>query len=76
MVMLQSSCFAQEYNIKLNSVELDLIGEGLGTQPYKQAAPLINKLRQQVIEQQQQKKIESVCRDKNDLATCTLKESK
>lgn len=74
--MLQNSCFAQEYNIKLNSVELDLIGEGLGTQPYKQAAPLINKLRQQVIEQQQQKKIESVCGDKNDLATCTLKESK
>jgi hypothetical protein len=42
-----------EYTVKLTAAELDVVGEALGSQPYKLAAPLINKLRQQVIEQQQ-----------------------
>lgn len=41
-----------EFNIKLTGIELDLIGEGLGTQPFNKAAPLIAKLREQVIQQQ------------------------
>lgn len=41
-----------EVNIKLTSQELDLIGTALGSQPYNQAFPLMNKLRQQWIDQQ------------------------
>jgi len=55
-LVLSTSAYAQtvqEYSLKLNATELDLIGEGLGTQPFNKAAPLINKLRQQVAEQQQ-----------------------
>lgn len=43
----------QEYNLKINAQELDLIGDGLGNIAFNKAAPLINKLRQQVAEQQQ-----------------------
>ena len=43
----------QEYNLKINAQELDLIGDGLGNIAFNKAAPLINKLRQQVTEQQQ-----------------------
>ena len=42
-----------EYHITVTSQELDLIGLGLGEQPFNKAAPLLNKLRQQVTEQQQ-----------------------
>lgn len=45
----------QEYTIKLTAQDLDVIGAGLGEQPFNKAAPLINKLRQQVMEQQQSK---------------------
>lgn len=40
-----------EYTIKLTPAELDLIGNGLGSIQFKDAAPLINKLREQVLEQ-------------------------
>lgn len=46
-----------EYNLKLYPAEVDLLGKGLGTQPYNDAFPLINKMRQQVIEQQQLKPV-------------------
>lgn len=41
-----------EYVIKITPPELDVISEGLQTQPFKQVVPIINKLRQQVIDQQ------------------------
>ncbi len=41
-----------EYNLKVAPQELELISEGLGTQPFNKVLPLINKLRQQVMEQQ------------------------
>lgn len=42
-----------EYTIKLTAQELDIVGRGLGTQPYNDVAPLVQKLRAQVVEQQQ-----------------------
>lgn len=42
-----------EYTVKVTSQELDLIAEGLQSQPFGKVLPLINKLRQQVVEQQQ-----------------------
>ena len=71
--LLASPCLAQqqqlptqEYTIKLTAQQLDVIGAGLGDQPFNKAAPLINKLRQQVIEQQQaaQPKLEEPAKDK------------
>ena len=62
MVLFPFPSFAQtaltpgqlsEYRIIVTSQELDLIGLGLGEQPFNKAAPLLNKLRQQVTEQQQ-----------------------
>lgn len=44
-----------EYTLKLTAPEVDLIGRGLGTQPFSEVAPLIQKLRSQVVEQQQPK---------------------
>ncbi len=43
---------AQEFTIKLNGAELDVIGKGLGTQPFNDVAPLLQKLREQVQAQQ------------------------
>lgn len=45
-----------EYTIKLPGPELDVVGEGLGGLPYVKAAPILNKIREQV--QEQQKKVE------------------
>jgi hypothetical protein len=42
-----------EYNIKLTGPDLDLIGEGLNTQPFGKVVPLINKIKAQILEQQQ-----------------------
>ena len=39
------------YNIIVTPQELDTIGNGLGSMPFKDAAPLINKLREQVMQQ-------------------------
>lgn len=44
----------QEYHINLTGDELDLIGEGLGTQPFNKVLPLLNKLKQQAADQQKQ----------------------
>ena len=41
-----------EYVIKLSPADLDLIGKALGAQPFNDVAPLFQKLRQQVSEQQ------------------------
>lgn len=41
-----------EITLKVTPGELDLISEGLQTQPFGKVVPLINKLRQQVMEQQ------------------------
>jgi hypothetical protein len=40
------------YNLVVSPAELDVISKGLGTQPFNDVLPLINKLRQQVMEQQ------------------------
>ena len=39
------------FTITVTAQELDTIGNGLGTMPFKDAAPLINKLREQVMAQ-------------------------
>lgn len=41
-----------EYVLKVTPAELDIISEGLQTQPFGKVVPLINKLRQQVVDQQ------------------------
>lgn len=41
-----------ELILKVTALELEIIGKGLGTQPYNDVVPLMNKLRQQVMEQQ------------------------
>ena len=42
-----------EYNIsKLTPAEIDLLGRGLGKLSYEEVAVLIQKIRQQIIEQQ------------------------
>ena len=47
-----------EYTLKITSQELDLLGRALGTMPYNDIAPLLQKLRSQVVEQQKSKKVE------------------
>lgn len=54
-VMFAAPSYAQQptdYNIKVTSAELDIISEGLQTQPFGKVFPLINKLRDQIIAQQ------------------------
>lgn len=41
-----------ELVLKVTPSELDVISEGLQTQPFGKVVPLMNKLRQQVIDQQ------------------------
>jgi hypothetical protein len=61
-LLLSTSAFAQasqtpapqptvNFTITVTAQELDTIGNGLGNMPFKDAAPLINKLREQVIAQ-------------------------
>lgn len=52
-----SSSYAQqpqpsEYLLKVTPADVDLISEGLQTQPFGKVVPLINKLRTQIMEQQ------------------------
>lgn len=58
-VMLPTIAFAQqvpslasEFKLSVTQAELDIISEGLQTQPFGKVAPLVNKLRAQIIEQQ------------------------
>ena len=57
MAQEQSSA-PSEYTLKITSQELDLLGRALGTMPYNDIAPLLQKLRSQVVEQQKSKKVE------------------
>ena len=52
--MISSSAIAQpvEYNFKLNEAEINVISKGLGTQPFAEVAPLMQKMQKQFIEQQ------------------------
>jgi hypothetical protein len=43
----------QEYTIKVSPADVDIIAEGLQTQPFGKVFPLMNKLRTQIVEQQQ-----------------------
>lgn len=53
-LLIASSALAQQadYNIKLTPAELDIVSEGLQTQPFGKVFPLMNKLREQIIAQQ------------------------
>lgn len=42
-----------DYSLKLNSNEIDILGRALGKLPYEEVAVLIQKIRQQIISQQQ-----------------------
>lgn len=42
-----------EYNLKLTSAEIDILGEALGKLSYEKVAVLIQKIRQQIVAQQQ-----------------------
>jgi hypothetical protein len=42
-----------EYTLKVSPADIDLISEGLGTQPFNKVVPLIQKLRTQVQQQQE-----------------------
>ena len=44
---------AEEYMIKVTPADADLISDGLQTQPFGKVFPLMNKLRSQILEQQQ-----------------------
>lgn len=41
-----------EYVLRVTPQELDIISEGLQSQPFKVVVPIINKLRQQIVDQQ------------------------
>lgn len=41
-----------EYTLKVTAPELDIISDGLQSQPFGKVSPLIAKLRQQIIDQQ------------------------
>jgi hypothetical protein len=51
-MLLSTSAMAEDFTVKLTGPELDIIGKGLGTQPFNDAAPLLQKLREQVTAQQ------------------------
>ena len=51
-MLLSTAAMAEDFTIKLTGPELDVIGKGLGTQPFNDAAPLLQKLREQVAAQQ------------------------
>ena len=58
VVLVPTLAYAQQpqqpssYTLTISPQELELISAGLGTQPFKDVLPLMNKLRQQVMEQQ------------------------
>ena len=41
-----------EYNFKLNEAEINVISKGLGTQPFAEVAPIMQKMQKQFIDQQ------------------------
>ena len=43
---------AAEYTFKLNENEINVISKGLGTQPFAEVAPIMQKMQKQFIEQQ------------------------
>lgn len=54
-LLLPCSAMAQqpiEYNLKLTTQEIEVISDGLGTQPFNKVVPIVNKMRAQVLEQQ------------------------
>lgn len=55
-VLISTAAFAQapspqEFNLKINSQQLELLGKALGKLPFDEVAPLMQQLRQQVVEQ-------------------------
>jgi hypothetical protein len=53
---VQQSTVPQEFNLKLTPAEVEIVGKGLEERPFKEAAPLMQKLREQIMQQQQQQK--------------------
>jgi len=52
LAMAEGPVQPTEFNLKVTPAELEVISSGLGTQPFNTVLPLINKLRQQVMDQQ------------------------
>jgi hypothetical protein len=50
--LVVSPAYAEEYMLKVDANELNLISDGLMTQPYGKVMPLMQKLREQYIAQQ------------------------
>ncbi len=44
---------AEEYTVTVTPADVDLISDGLQTQPFGKVFPLMNKLRAQILQQQQ-----------------------
>jgi hypothetical protein len=59
LLLVSNSAVAQtipsEYVLRVTPAELDVISDGLQTQPFGKVANLMNKLRAQILEQQQPK---------------------
>lgn len=55
--LFSSAAMAQDATLTVNQAELGLIGKGLGKLTFDEAAPLINKLQGQVIEQQKKAEV-------------------
>lgn len=64
LAMAWSVAFAQapqvpaEYSVKLTAPEVDIVGKALGAMPYQDVALLIQKLREQIVAQQQAKPVD------------------
>jgi hypothetical protein len=49
---VQQPPLPQEFNLKLTPDEVTIVGKGLEERPFKEAAPLMQKLREQIMQQQ------------------------
>lgn len=58
LAFAQSSIPPQEYTVKLTAPEVDIVGKALGSLPYQEVALLIQKLREQIVAQQQNKPVD------------------
>lgn len=58
-LLFVTPAMSQDVTLTVNQIELGLIGKGLNEIPFKEAAPLLNKLQQQVMEQNKAKEAEA-----------------
>lgn len=59
LLLVSSSALAQtppaEYNLKVTPADVAIIGKALGSQPFNDVAPVLNKLQEQINEQNKPK---------------------